>query len=171
MHHTSKGVYVKFNGNAAKGGIIRNVTYENIYIDRPDSWPIWIGPQQAGIKRDGQKYDPCSGDPCSLCWPQTKSATCPGVAGLIDGLTLRNITINKPESSPGVIIGNSSVPIRNIVFDGVRFIDPPAHGAFGSDYFHCVGVQGGVARGGTWPVPPCFTNGSAVARAAGKRHR
>lgn len=165
MHHTSKGVYVKFNAKAAGNpkagtppGAIRNVTYENIYIDEPDSWPIWIGPQQAGIKEDGQKYNPCSGDPCSLCWPGTKSATCPGVPAVIDGLTLRNVTVNRPKTSPGVIIGNGSVPMRNLVFDGVRFIDPPDDGAFGKDYFHCEGVQGAIATGGTWPVPPCFSN-------------
>ena len=122
---------------------------------------------QAGIKEDGQKYNPCSGDPCSLCWPETKSATCPGVAALLDGLTLRNITVNKPKTSPGVIIGNGSLPMRNIVFDGVRFIDPPADGAFGSDYFHCEGVQSSVARGGTWPVPPCFANETTATQRAG----
>ena len=224
-------MYIKFNAKAAGGGVIRNVTYENIYIDEPESWPIWIGPQQvwkrgvkrvaspcarccspaacctcrhgvgrasqseevgrphnprqptatqhwlcalcalyslcsssalhtlqAGIKEDGQSYNPCDGDPCSLCWPTLKSAACPGVAALIDGLTLRNITINKPKTSPGVINGNTSLPMRNIVFDGVRFIDPPADGAFGEDYFFCRGVASGVARGGTWPVPTCFTN-------------
>ena len=85
-------------------------------------------------------------------------AKCPGVAALIDGLTLRNITIKKPALSPGVIIGNASVPMRNLVFDGVRFLDPPTDGAFGMDYFHCEGVASGVAKGDTWPVPPCFAN-------------
>jgi len=159
MHRTSKGVYVKFNGKAARGGAIRNVTYENLYIDEPSSWPIWIGPQQAGIKEDGGGYNPCDGDPCSLCWPSVKTAKCPGVAALIDGLTLRNVTVyNEPRTSPGVILGNASLPMRNLVFDGVRFIDPPADGAFGADYFLCEGVQSGVARGGSWPVPPCFQN-------------
>jgi len=169
MHHTSKGVYIKFNSHASRGGVIRNVTYENIYIDKPSSWPIWIGPQQAGIKEDGQSYNPCDGDPCSLCWPTLPSATCPGVAALIDGLTLRNITIRKPTTSPGVIIGNASLPMRNLLFDGVTYIDPPTDGAFGSDYFHCVGVESGVATGGTWPVPPCFTNQSAAKVAASKQ--
>ena len=166
MHHTSKGIYVKFNAKAAGGGSIKNVTYENIHIEKPSSWPIWIGPQQAGIKEDGKKYNPCDGDPCSLCWPQLKTAACPGVAAAIDGLTLRNITISKPATSPGVIIGNASMPMRNVVFDGVRFEDPPANGAFGSKYFHCEGVEGGIAKGGTWPVPPCFTN-ETVAAAGG----
>ena len=158
MHHTSKGVYVKFNAHAARGGVIRNVTYENITIDEPSSWPIWIGPQQAGIKEDGQPYNPCTGDPCSLCWPTLPSSKCPGVAALIDGLTLRNITVNRPQTSPGVIIGNDSLRIRNLVFDNVVFVDPPDNGAFGTDYFHCEGVEGGLAKGGTWPTPPCFTN-------------
>eukprot|EP00729_Bicosta_minor_P008800 gene8800-34626_t len=49
MHHTSKGVYIKFR--ALKGpGSITDVTYENVYIDKPDSWPIWIGPAQQDIK-------------------------------------------------------------------------------------------------------------------------
>ena len=38
------------------------------------------------------------------------------------------------------------------------FLAMPADGAFGKDYFHCEGVQGAVATGGTWPVPPCFSN-------------
>jgi len=158
MHHSSKGVYIKFNAKAARGGSIKNVTYENIHIEKPESWPIWIGPQQAGIKEEGKPYNPCHGDPCSLCWPSVPFTTCPGVAALIDGLTLRNITINKPKLSPGVIIGTDSVPMRNVVFDDVRFIDPPADGHFGKKYFHCEGVQGGVAKGSTWPVPPCFTD-------------
>lgn len=162
MHHSYKGLYVKFNAKGKNGGIIRNVTYENIYIDKPESWPIWIGPQQAGIREDGKKYNPCDGDPCSLCWPKLKSAACPGVAALIDGLTLRNITVNKPRLSPGVIIGDSSIPMRNLVFDDVRFIDPPADGSFGKNYFHCEGVQSGVAKGSTWPVPPCFTDGTRL---------
>jgi len=162
MHHTYKGIYIKWRSSAAFRGLITNVTYENIYIDEPESWPIWIGPQQAGIKEAGKDYNPCNGDPCSLCWPTLKSSSCPGVPGLIDGLTLRNITVKKPRLSPGVIIGNISVPMKNIVFDSVRFIDPPVNGAFGTDYFYCEGVENAVAIGDTWPVPPCFTDQSTT---------
>ena len=107
----------------------------------------------------------------------------------------------------GVIFGNSTNPIQNLVFDGVRwsidrsiartqytqahhpttiatkrnacshqllykrrlkhfplfrFIDPPADGVWGHKYYFCKGVQTGVAVGGTWPVPPCFTNDSEI---------
>ena len=164
MHNTVKGIYLKTrSGYDGPGdyasGIVEDVLFENVTMFEPKQWPIWIGPQQAGIKEDGGGYNPCDGDPCSLCWPSVKTAKCPGVAALIDGLTLRNVTVyNEPRTSPGVILGNASLPMRNLVFDGVRFIDPPADGAFGADYFLCEGVQSGVARGGSWPVPPCFQN-------------
>ena len=90
--------------------------------------------------------------------PQDKKANCDPPPGLFANIVLRNITINKPAVSPGVIYGNSSVPMQNIVFDSVRIIDPPSNGAFGKDYYYCKGVQSGVAVGDTYPVPPCFAN-------------
>ena len=157
MHHTSKGVYVKFNAKAARGGVVEDVTYENVHIEKPESWPIWIGPQQAGIKEANTTYNPCHGDPCSLCWPADKSSTCPPVVGAtIRNLVLRNITISKPSGSCGVIIGDPANPI-NVTFDGVRFIDPKDDGAFGKDFFFAKGVNG-VAMGDTYPIPPGFEN-------------
>lgn len=162
MHHTSKGVYVKFNARAAGGGVIEDVTYENVRIEKPDSWPIWIGPQQAGIKEANSSYNPCDGDPCSLCWPATKSAKCPPVVGsTIRNLVLRNITISKPKTSCGVMNGDPSNPI-NVTFDGVRFIDPVTDGAFGADCFYTQGVNG-IAMGDTFPVPPGFENQTTAA--------
>ena len=49
MHHSYKGIYMKFRSlpkYPRKTGLISNVLYENIYIDEPTSWPIWIGPAQ-----------------------------------------------------------------------------------------------------------------------------
>ena len=43
---------------------------------------------------------------------------------------------------------------QNIVFDGVRVVEA-ANTAVAS-YHLCSGVAGGVARGDTRPVPPCF---------------
>lgn len=156
MHHTSKGVYIKFRSSGASGGVIRDVLYENIVIDTPSSWPIWIGPAQQDIKSKTGPWNPCHGDPCSLCWPQVRSANCESPPGLFANLTLRNITILKPKLSPGVIFGNSTNPIQNLVFDSVRVIDPPDDGAWGKTYYYCKGVESGVARGRTWPVPSCF---------------
>ena len=155
MHHSSKGIYVKFR-ESGEYGAIEDVTYENIHIEKPESWAIWIGPQQAGIKRDNVPYNPCDGDPCSLCWPTTGS--CPGVNGTIKNLVLRNITINKPALSPGVLIGGSDPTKRfGVTFDGVRFIDPPDDGKWGKKYFHSENVDG-IALGDTWPIPPGFVN-------------
>eukprot|EP00912_Choanoflagellata_sp_UC4_P000071 UC4_evm1s51 len=118
MHHTAKGIYIKLTAGASKGGQVTNVTYENIIINKPSSWPIWIGPAQQDIKEEGQKYNPCHGDPCSLCWPAVKTANCDAPNGTITNITLRNVTILNPSGSPGVIFGNATRPITNILFDG-----------------------------------------------------
>lgn len=157
MHHTSKGVYIKFRSSGGAGGVIKDVLYENIRIEKPSAWPIWIGPAQQDIKQKDEKfYNPCHGDPCSLCWPKVPFANCDSPAGLFAHITLRNITIVKPKLSPGVIFGNSTNPIQGLVFDGVRVTDPPSDGAFGKKYYYCKGVSSGIAKGDTWPVPPCF---------------
>lgn len=45
MHNTYKGIYMKFQ-DASSPGSISNITYENIVIDNPEQWAIWIGPAQ-----------------------------------------------------------------------------------------------------------------------------
>ena len=62
-----------------------------------------------------------------------------------------------PKMSPGVILANGSTsPMLGVVFDSVVIENPPTDGAWGTDYYSCEGVLGGVATGSTWPVPPCF---------------
>ena len=41
-------------------GIISNILYENIYMDQPSQWAIWMGPAQQFI----------IDSTCSLLWPQ-----------------------------------------------------------------------------------------------------
>ena len=46
-----KGVYVKSNplcdpSDPSKSAIIEDITYENIKMNKPEWWAIWIGPQQ-----------------------------------------------------------------------------------------------------------------------------
>ena len=63
MHHTVKGIYVKFRQGVDKtAGLISNVLYENVFIDKPSSWPIWIGPAQQDIKEGTGPYKPCHGN-------------------------------------------------------------------------------------------------------------
>ena len=67
MHHTYKGIYMKFRG----GGTISNVLYENIIMDEPEQYPIWIGPAQ-----QADSSNPCAAHPCSICWPDIPEAKC-----------------------------------------------------------------------------------------------
>jgi len=153
MHHTFKGIYTKFRGD---NGRISNVLYENIYIEAPEQWAIWIGPAQ---QSDSSSL--CAAHPCSLCWPQLANvgAECNmGSNNVYENITLRNITIVDPKFSygQGVIIGSEDQPMKNIVFDGVRVLQ-----AANSDlekYHTCKGVESGTAIGDTYPVPPCFTD-------------
>ena len=53
MHHTWKGIYMKFSGcNEETGGLTSNILYENIYMDKPEQFSIWIGPAQ---QSDGEQ--------------------------------------------------------------------------------------------------------------------
>eukprot|EP01124_Arcella_intermedia_P005924 TRINITY_DN13472_c0_g2_i1.p1 TRINITY_DN13472_c0_g2~~TRINITY_DN13472_c0_g2_i1.p1 ORF type:complete len:420 (-),score=83.51 TRINITY_DN13472_c0_g2_i1:8-1267(-) len=147
MPNTYKGIYLKFR---AEGGMISDIYYENIVIDKPEQWPIWIGPAQ-----EADSSNLCAARPCSLCWPEIPFASCtPAVNGIFSNITLRNVTINSPvwDWGSGVILGSESYPMDNIVFDGVVVKSPNAY----PDYYACSGVSLGVAKGGTWPVPSCF---------------
>lgn len=144
MHHTYKGIYMKFRGP----GFISDVLYENIVMYEPEQWPIWIGPAQ-----QADNIDICKADPCSLCWPDIPFVECnmPANASYIN-ITLRNITVINPVESTGVILGSTTNPMQNIIFDGVVFENPT------SNYYLCENVASGSAIGGTTPVPTCFSS-------------
>jgi hypothetical protein len=85
-------------------------------------------------------------------------------------ILLKDITINNARKSPGVIFGNESAPMENIVFENVVF-NNPGDQPWGENYYKCEGVKSGVATGNTWPVPPCFedqTSGATAAAAESK---
>jgi len=154
MHHTWKGIYMKFRGgDESKGGRISNVLYENIYMEAPEQFAIWIGPAQ-----QSDSPDLCAAHPCSLCWPQLADvgAECNMDQNFIyENITLRNITIVDPkfQFGQGVVLGNPVTPMKNVVFDGVRVIN--AENPDLESYYACEGVEG-VALGDTYPVPACF---------------
>lgn len=70
MHHTYKGIYIKFRLND-NPGLITDILYENIYMAQPEQWPIWIGSAQ---QSDSDNL--CAAHPCSLCWPEIPGAKC-----------------------------------------------------------------------------------------------
>ena len=58
--------------------------------------------------------------------------------------------------SPGIVFGNVDSPMKGVVFDGVVFDEADEDAKpWGDEFYHCEGVEG-IAKGGTWPVPPCF---------------
>ena len=147
---TRAGIYLKFRG----AGLVEDVLYENIVMDEPEDFAIWIGPAQ---QCDGcGATDICStdGGPCSLCWPSWPGSQCNAPLGAqYSNITLRNITINSPAKSAGVLIANISNPMNRILFDNV-VVNDPADTPF-EDGYYCVNVNG-VATGNTSPVPPCM---------------
>lgn len=149
MHHTIKGIYMKFRG----GGLIEDVLYENIVMDAPEQWAIWIGPAQ-----QSDSDDVCAAHPCSICWPDVPFTKCvPPPNALYRNITLRNITINSPALAPGVIMADAKTsPMENVVFDNVVVHNPSAKKAPWGTGYNCIGVSTGTATGTTSPVPSCF---------------
>jgi Glycosyl hydrolases family 28 len=133
LHKPFKGIYTKFREpsyhwkrnhtthnfrNHTTYGSISNVLYENIVMEAPIQWPIWIGPAQ-----QSDQEDPCFANPCSLCWPQDPFSECKVVpSSMYHNITLSNIQINNPGLSPGVILGGDGdrPTIDTIVFHNVQ---------------------------------------------------
>merc|ERR1712070_198424 len=124
MPGTGKGVYIKSDPGCGKGtnvdgeevdktSIIEDITYEDISIERPFWWSVFIGPQQQ------QEPGSALGDKCALQYPLLHSQ-CPtqGCTTFKD-ITLRNVHIKDPLLSPGFILGNSTNPMQNLTFDNV----------------------------------------------------
>jgi len=148
MHKTVKGVYMKFRGP----GLVENVLYENIFMDEPEQWPIWIGPAQQCDGCGAEDICSLKGGSCSLCWPTVGECLSP-VGALYRNITLRNITINNPKKSAGVLLANASDPMENVIFEDVVVINPKTKPF---DGYLCENVKSGVATGRTSPVPSCF---------------
>ena len=163
MPGTGKGIYVKSNPSCGldvdrfgktvqKTSILEGITFEDVRMDKPWWWAIWIGPQQQ------QEPHQSLGDKCSLEYGLPLQNHCPtqGCATFAN-ITLRNVQITDPLLSPGVVLGNASNPMTNITFDGVTvdFGANPLRGRFpwGREY-KC--EHAGIASlGATSPKPAC----------------
>eukprot|EP01035_Chromulina_nebulosa_P018039 gene18039-23681_t len=169
LNHSFKGIYLKTRWyDAVSIGetvIISNILYENITINEPEQWAIWIGPAQ----QEGHNA-------CSLLWPFLNESflwpslgECPmsGAQTWVN-ITLKDITINNPALNEynskyygGVLLGNSSNPMQNVIFDNVvvNSQDPKFSIAKGDGFYICNtnGING-IATGSTNPVPGplCF---------------
>ena len=107
--------YIKSNPSCdgQKVAIIEDILFEDVRIESPRWWAIWIGPQQQ--HEPGQAI----GEKCALTFPIDKH--CPTQACVsFRNITLRDVLISKPWLSPGVILGNASNPMQGLVFDNVK---------------------------------------------------
>jgi len=151
MHHTHKGIYLKFRGP----GLVSNILYENIVMDQPEQFAIWIGPAQQCDGCGATNLCSTDGGPCSICWPTVPGTKCNAPAGgKYVNITLRNITINSPKQSAGVLLANNTSPMENLILDNV-VVNNPASTPFGDEHYYCKNVQG-KATGTTSPVPRCL---------------
>ena len=124
MPNTGKGVYIKSNPSCGREGNvtgeISGITYEDIRIDNPLWWPIWIGPQQ----QHEPNWTPAqAAADCSLTYPLNPNCPTQGCVTFAN-ITLKDILITNPVMSPGVVLGNATNPMKNIVFDNVKVQNP-----------------------------------------------
>eukprot|EP01038_Epipyxis_sp_PR26KG_P013331 gene13331-17873_t len=149
MDRTYKGIYLKTlyktdppNINL---GAVTNIVYSNITMNKPDQYAIWIGPAQ----QIGQK--------CSLAWPQLPGSTCiPSPSQIYENITLKNIYVIDAVQNPGVLLADQKNPMRNILFDNVKFTNPQKTPF--QNFYKCSGITNGKAIHGSYPVPGCFTS-------------
>lgn len=149
MHNTYKGIYTKFRGD----GLIRDVLYEDIVMDAPEQWAIWVGPAQ-----QSDSIDLCAAHPCSICWPTDPFSKCnPPANATYQNITLRNIAINSPKQWPGVILANAASPM-----EVPPRTSPPRTSARAS------GPAGASPRSTPFIGQPCPTISAPVARRASR---
>ena len=153
MPETGKGIYVKSNPSCEtdpskpyKSGIIADILYEDIHITSPRWWAIWIGPQQQHEPKQSL------GEDCAIDYPISKSCPTQGCVTFAN-ITLRDVVVDgTPLLSPGVVLGNATNPMRNIVFDNVT-VNKPGEFPFLGGY-KCENVIGTVS--GSHPTPKCI---------------
>ena len=147
MHNTVKGIYLKFNSDADDfpGGSISNILYENITIESPSEYAIWIGPAQ---QSDSSRL--CYANPCSLCWPMLSPWVQCNIPryGNFSNITLTNITIINPQKIVGVLLASSTNWMKNILFNNVLVNN------YTEEKYICSNVHE-IIQGTTLPRPNC----------------
>jgi hypothetical protein len=110
FHHPFKAVYVKTNPGTGEG-LIENILYEDLKVNRPLWWGIYIGPQQ-------QKQPDGRGPGCMLYPCGDTCHTEPKVT--IRNITLHNVDIKDGIFPPGVIRCNMTNPCTEFTFNNVK---------------------------------------------------
>jgi len=110
FHYPIKSIYVKTNPGSGTGEI-QNILYENITINFPIWWNIYIGPQQ-------QKQPDGRGPGCML-YPLKKDCETQPLIDM-DNIVLRNITSVGGLLPPGIIRCNETNPCTGFEFTDVQ---------------------------------------------------
>ena len=125
-------------------------------------WSIWIGPQA--------QHEPHEdlGGACPLEYPIGNTPCRTQGCATFENITLKDVFIEDPLTSPGVILGNSTNPMKNIVFENVTMKVPLRNMAFHgrlpfhqkhfpySGIFQCENAIGTCK--GCSPMPGCLKN-------------
>lgn len=116
MDYPIKGIYIKPNPGSHGDGIIENILYENVHMDTPIWWGIWIGPQQ--------QYQPGGTlQGCSMIYPFSSFCqTQPRIT--MRNITLKNISSTNSLLPAGVILCNSTNPCTNFKFENINMRTP-----------------------------------------------
>jgi len=128
LYRTFKGIYMKFRLPSVAGGrdgLVADIYYENITMESPLQWPIWVGPAQQSVG-GSSKASLCHPSPCSLCWPNLPFQQCHVVPnGVYRNITLKDVQIRNPAGSPGVIMGDDEHVIEGMTFENVEVVQGP----------------------------------------------
>lgn len=120
FHYPFKAIYVKTNpvhesNHGNESGEIANIVYENIKINYPIWWGVYIGPQQ--------QHQPGGAGPGCMFYPINKNCeTDPLVP--IDNITLTNVTSHGSILPAGIIRCNSTRPCTGFKFNNVQLKSP-----------------------------------------------
>eukprot|EP00301_Raphidiophrys_heterophryoidea_P027310 c9596_g1_i1.p1 GENE.c9596_g1_i1~~c9596_g1_i1.p1 ORF type:complete len:499 (+),score=143.88 c9596_g1_i1:61-1497(+) len=154
MRGSGKGIYVKTNPGSNGNGIISNILFEDFKIIKPYWWAVWIGPQQQNQPGWGPDHPECA-----LSFPIKDSCMTQPLVPIVN-ITLRNVLIDSPLLSPGVIRCNETrfdgagPSCQGLVFDNVQVTGESTNLPYG-DAYACWNVADSVAENSA-PVPPCF---------------
>jgi polygalacturonase len=106
-----KAVYVKTNPGVQGSGIIENIVYDGLKVERPLWWAIYIGPQQ-------QKQPDGGGPGCMLYPLVEKCDTEPRIT--IRNITVKNVDVHGGVFPPGIIRCNETNPCTGFHFENVK---------------------------------------------------
>jgi len=104
-----KAIYIKTNPGDEGYGMVSNITFENIVMDHPVWWGVYIGPQQM--------KEPSGDGPGCMVYPLQPCPTQPLIS--ITNITLRNVTSEGGYLPAGIIRCNKTNPCTGFKFEDV----------------------------------------------------